>query len=103
MGSAFFLQIPSVNKWSNDNALFRPMGFIPFGGIQLLYFIRIYTTLSGIGQIQIDNVSISALLYRRISSTDYYFYEVQTTNNTHSISSNVNYTVCCCYTILFVE
>ncbi len=97
LGDLFFLQVPSIDGWSNLNVLFQPIGFIPFEGHPFVFFIRISTTLYGIGRIQLDNTTISALLYRRIAQSDFYYYETQTSNNTHRISaldSNVRYSVC---------
>ena len=76
------------------SVLFEPIGV---KNSSFTFFIRIYTMLNGIGQIQIDNMNISALLYHRIAQTDFYWYEIATTNNTpHRISAmdtNVNYSV----------
>jgi hypothetical protein len=61
--------------------------------------MRIYTRLRGIGQIQIDNVTISSLLYQRIAQSDFYYYEMQTLKNPHRISvldSNATYAVIEC-------
>ncbi len=83
----FFLQVPSIGKWSNMTVVFSPTGFANFSGIPLTYYVRIYTTLYGIGRIQLDNVNISALVYRRIAQTDFYYYETTISNDTHRIST----------------
>lgn len=78
------------------SVLFQPTGFIVNAAHPMMYFVRIYTTLSSVGQIQMDNVTISALLYHRIAQTDFYWYENETTNDTHRISaldSSVTYSV----------
>lgn len=96
LGDLFFLQIPSIDVWSNLSVLFQPIGFIPYEGRPFVFMIRIYTTSYGVGRIQLDNVNISALLYLRIAQTDFYYYETQTSNDTHRISSfdsNVKYSV----------
>ena len=96
MSDPFFLQLPSVEKWSNASVLFQPTGYNTDQGMPLMFFVRIYTTLNGLGQIQMDNTNISALTYRRISQTDFYYYENEITNDTHRISTlnpNVIYSV----------
>lgn len=82
--------------------LFRPTGFQAYLGVALTYFIRIYTTLSNVGRIQVDNLPTSALLYHRIEQTEFYYYETQTSNDTHLISAfdpDVVYSVCCIRTL----
>lgn len=80
------LQVPSVDKWSNMSLLFQPTGYLTDNeGFSHIY--RIYTTLENVGQIQVDNNNISALLYRRIGQSNFYYYENQTTTYTHRISA----------------
>jgi hypothetical protein len=77
------------------SVLFQPTGYIANNEFRSFTY-RIYTTLDSIGQIQIDNTNISALLYRRIAQTNYYYFEEQTTSQTHRISAlnaNVTYSV----------
>ena len=65
----------------------------------LMFFVRIYTTLFGVGQITMDNANINESLYQQIAQTDLYYYETLTTNDTHRISTtntNVTYSVSCC-------
>jgi hypothetical protein len=96
LGDPFFLQVPSVDKWSNMSVLYQPTGFNIGDNVPLMFIVRIYTTLYGVGSIQMDGVNISALLYQRIEQSDYYYYETETTNSTHRLSAldaNVNYSV----------
>jgi hypothetical protein len=102
LGAPFFLQIPSVDRWISNmtSVLFQPTGSFLYGGISLIFFVRIYTQVQGIGQIRMDNATISALQYRRIAQTQFYYYEMQTTNDAHRISasnSNVTYSVSVIY------
>ena len=93
-GNPFFLQIPSIDQWTNMNVLFRPCGF-PFD--RLLVFIRIYTSSEGVGQLNLDGSTIEAEKYQQISNSDYFYYEMQTSDNSsHRISplnENVIYSV----------
>ncbi len=99
MGDPFFVQIPSIDKWSNMTVvLFQPTGFIANPRHGLVYFVRIYTTDYGINdRIQLDTVNIMASQFQRIDdNTNYYYYETQISNESHRISivdSNVNYSV----------
>jgi hypothetical protein len=93
-GAPYFLRIASFDQWSNRTILYQPIGNI-YNNF-LIYFIRIYTQLSSIGRIKIDNTTISALLYRRIAQSDYYYYESLISNDTHRIvplDENVRYSV----------
>lgn len=63
-GNTFFLQILSIEKWSNMSVFFQPTGFI---NDPLKFYIRIYTTLHSVGHIQFDNVSIDSLQYYSIA------------------------------------
>jgi hypothetical protein len=75
---------------------FTPTGFFNADNVPLMFIVRIYTNLYGIGRIQMNNVNISALLYRQIGQSNYYYYENQTINVTHRISTldpMVNYSV----------
>jgi hypothetical protein len=99
MGDMFFLQIPSVEQWLNSSILVEPISFTISRRDEVLFMIRIYTTLYGIGRIRINNVNIDANRYHRISShtDDYYYYEsVMSTKQMHRISpidSKVIYSV----------
>ena len=53
-----------------------------------MFIVRIYTTVNGVGQIQMDNVTIDESLYHRIQQSEYYYYENVTTNDTHHITSS---------------
>ena len=100
----FFLQIPSVDKWSNLTVIIQPTGFMQgftFNGVlenPLIFIIRIYTNKNGVGRIQMDGEYINDSLYRRISTSNFYYYETMTLNNTHLISAfdlDVIYSVSC--------
>lgn len=96
LGDPFFVQIPSIDRWSNATLLVQPLGDYSYMNRSLMYYIRIYTSIGSVGRIQLDNVTISALIYHRIAQTDYYYYEQQMSNVTHCISAidaNVKYSV----------
>jgi len=83
VGGPFFLQIPSVNNWWNTSVLFQPLGFLNH---ELMFFVRIYTSSNGVGKIRFDNETINAVQYQQISQTDFYYYEIMTSNDTHRIT-----------------
>lgn len=85
-GSTFFLRTPSVDNMSNASILILPTLFHVYHP-PIHYFLRIYTNLDFIGQISIDGLTITALLYQRIGQTNYYYYEQLITNNTHLINT----------------
>lgn len=92
LGNAFFLQVPSVDKWSNMSVLFEPIicsnDYVVDDEHGVMYFIRIYTTVDGIGYVQFDGAYISTADYKQIANTDYYYYETETaSNDSHLIST----------------
>lgn len=97
-GSLFFLQIPSIDAWSNANVLFRPVRFLSEGCLnqQIRSYVRIYTTFFGRGQIIINTVSINATEYKPIAESDFYYYETTMTEHEYRISAvdlNINFSV----------
>ena len=51
-----------------------------------MFFVRIYTSSNGVGKIRFDNETINAVQYQQISQTDFYYYEIMTSNDTHRIT-----------------
>lgn len=99
-GGSFFLQIPSIDKWTNHSVLYNPGGFVMVVCCRyfapLMYMLRIYTTAYGVGRILFDNVPIETTEYRHIVQSDYFYNEHETSNPTHRISvalPNVTYSV----------
>lgn len=95
-GGPFFLQIPSVDKWTNMSVLYQPTGLITNMNFPMMYLFRIYTTSNGIGRIQFDDYTIMADNYQSIPQSDYYYYENSTSMEPHRISvldANVFYSV----------
>jgi hypothetical protein len=75
------------------NDVFQTAGYT---NIPLTLYLRIYTTILGVGRIQLDNITISPLLYNRIKQSNYYYYDSQISNDTHQITvfdANVTYSV----------
>uniref|UniRef100_A0A914V1W4 C-type lectin domain-containing protein n=1 Tax=Plectus sambesii TaxID=2011161 RepID=A0A914V1W4_9BILA len=87
LGDPFFLQIPSTDKMSNTSVFFQPTGFIQHGNNPLVFFVRIVTNVNGAGRIALDGKVISALQFKRVASSTFYYYEVITTNNTHLVTA----------------
>lgn len=80
-GAPFFLQIPGVDKWVHASVQFTPIGdpSTSSDADRWIYFVRIYTSVFGIGRIQVNNVDIDAMLYISIPLSDFYYYDIQTT------------------------
>lgn len=99
-GAPFFLQIPSVEKWSYASVQFTPFGD-PYSSSEAdrwTYFVRIYTTGYGVGRIQVNNVNVTAMLYMRIAPSDFYYYDMRTTRYADSyriltFDTNVTFSV----------
>ena len=96
VGSPFFIRAPSVEMMSNASVLIMPTGFIDNVNNPPRYMLRIYTNLESIGTIAIDGAFISALLYQRIATSNYYYYELLNTQlSTHRIDTNQSTTHVC--------
>uniref|UniRef100_A0A914W6T6 C-type lectin domain-containing protein n=1 Tax=Plectus sambesii TaxID=2011161 RepID=A0A914W6T6_9BILA len=88
LGDPFFLQLPSTDKMSNTSVLFQPTGFIENEGVHFDFVLRIVTNLAGAGTIQLDGTIISALQFKRIPNSSFYYYDSRTVNTTHSVKTN---------------
>uniref|UniRef100_A0A914X2J2 IgGFc-binding protein N-terminal domain-containing protein n=1 Tax=Plectus sambesii TaxID=2011161 RepID=A0A914X2J2_9BILA len=90
LGGAFFLQLPSTDKMSNTSVLFQPTGFFEYyyAPLPLQFIIRIVTNLAGAGTIKLDGTTISALQFKHVPYSNFYYYESRTLNTTHSVTTN---------------
>uniref|UniRef100_A0A914WPR3 IgGFc-binding protein N-terminal domain-containing protein n=1 Tax=Plectus sambesii TaxID=2011161 RepID=A0A914WPR3_9BILA len=87
LGNPFFMKLPSTDKMSNTGVLFQPTGYLEYDGVHLLFFVRVITNLAGAGTIQMDGNTISALQFKRVPNSGFYFYEQITQNKTHSVTT----------------
>jgi hypothetical protein len=87
LGDPFFLQVPSTDKMSNTSVFFQPTGFIQHGDNPLVFIVRIVTTADGVGKVLLDGIAVTSLQYQRIPQSNFYFYDVVTTNNTHLVTA----------------
>jgi hypothetical protein len=84
---------------SNAPTLYEPTGYYEYLSTNLVFIIRIVTTLTGIGNITLDGQPVSPLVYRRVPDSLIYYYETITTNATHmirAIDTNTKFTVIIC-------
>uniref|UniRef100_A0A914VUS6 IgGFc-binding protein N-terminal domain-containing protein n=1 Tax=Plectus sambesii TaxID=2011161 RepID=A0A914VUS6_9BILA len=85
----FFLQLPSTDKMSSSSVLFQPTGFIENTSVgHFSYFLRIVTNLAGAGTIQLDGTAIGALQFKHLPLSNFYYYELTTSNTTHRLTTN---------------
>ncbi len=80
--------MPTVNQLTNENIYFLPCGAFSTTEPTVHHVVRIFTTISYIGQIYIDTLSVSALLYQIIPQTTIYYYEQLVSADMHSVTSN---------------
>jgi len=88
-GDAFFLPIPTESQLTNEVIYFFPCGaFTGTGGPPVTHMVRIFTLVNNVGQIYIDTILVSALLYKVVPQTSIYYYEMGISADPHSVSAN---------------
>lgn len=81
---------PTTNQMSNPNITIVPCGIDDDGQSPIHHFIRIYTTVDYVASMFVDQLSLNALFFQRITDTNIYVYDHMTTYANHTISASTN-------------